>query len=243
MRVLLITVVMSLMAFNAFAVNVYSEQFQTIKSVELVEIIENEDGSESESIVFTKKMPDFYDQFNVKSDIQKTNVAGVIMMTKELIALGKQIYAIVEAGKPVVKIESSPIHVLPRSNGSVSTDAMALQGWSMPTTKKYRYAVKNYLNAKPVNIEFMLIFSHGGNQDGKGAYISGAQVKPTLVDVKWGYKVDVSYKLQSIINQGSALDPVAGAILMFDFNIKTVLQDKSVSKTFFINGNGDVKAY
>ena len=106
------------------------------------------------------------------------------MMTKELIALGKEIYAIVEAGKPVVKLESNPVHVLPRTSAGSTIEAIDLQGWSMPKVKRFRYEAKNYLNIKPVVIEFMLIFSYGGNHDGVGKYISGAQIKPTFVDVK-----------------------------------------------------------
>lgn len=243
MKVFLITAVLSAFAVNATAQNVYSDQFQTIKSIELIEITQHNDGSESERVVMTKKVNNFLDTFKKAEDTQKSNVAGVIMMTKELIALGKEIYAIVEAGKPVVTMESNPIHILPRNNGSTTMDGMHLQGWSMPKAKKFRYEVKNYMNIKPVVIEFMLIFSHGGNQDGVGKYISGAQVKPTYVDVKWGYKLDVNYKVQSIMNQGSSANPVAAAVLMFDFNIKTVLQDRSVNETFFINGNGNVAVY
>lgn len=243
MKVFLFTVVLSAFATNAIAQNVYSDQFQTIKSVDLIEITQNKDGSESERVVMTKKANDFLETFKRAEDTQKSSVAGVIMMTKELIALGKEIYAIVEAGKPVVTIESNQIHVLPRSNGANTIDGIDLQGWRMPKVKKFRYEVKNYMNIKPVVIEFMLIFSYGGNQDGVGKYISGAQVKPTFVDVKWGYKLDVNYKVQSIMNQGSSSNPIAAAVLMFDFNVKTFLQDRIVNETFFINGNGNVSVY
>lgn len=230
-------------ALSANAQNVYSDQFQSIKSVQLIEITKNSKGIERETVVFTKKSSDLSEVFTQNSSNTKSNLAGVIMMTKELIALGKEIYAIVEAGKPVVTLESEPIHVLPRTNSGTSIDAFDLQGWKVPVVKKYKYKATNYMNIDTVVMEFMLIFSHGGNLNGKGSYITGAQVKPTYVDVKWGYKLNANYKVQSIMNQGSSSNPVAAAILMFDFNMSTVLQDRSLNQTFFINGKGQVKAY
>lgn len=230
-------------ALTANAQNVYSDQFQKIKSVRLIEITKNAKGIEKETVVLTKKSKDFSDQFKTNKSNTKSNIAGVIMMTKELIALGKEIYAIVEAGKPVVTMETEPIHILPKTISGSAIDAFDLQGWRAPVVRKYKYVATNYMNVDTVVLNFMLIFSYGGNLDGKGSYISGAQVKPTLVDVKWGYKLDATYKVQSIMNQGSSSNPVAAAILMFDFNMSTVVQDRSLNQTFFINGKGQVKAY
>lgn len=229
--------------FSAQAQNVYSDQFQTIKSVQLIEITKNSKGIERERIVSNKESKDLLETLTTAPIVEKSNVAGVILMTKELIALGKEIYAIVEAGKPVVKLESKPIHILPRTNSGANIEAMDLQGWRAPIMRKYKYKATNYMNIDTVVLEFMLIYSYGGNLNGKGRYITGAQVKPTYVDVKWGYKLDASFKLQSIMNQGSSTNPIAGAILMFDFNMNTVLQDRSVNQTFFINGKGQVQVY
>lgn len=241
MKILLTVALVSSVVTSARAQDVYSDQFQTIKSYELTEITTDVDGSEKETVVFTKEAPDFSEQFN-KGDNAISNVAGVIMVTKELLALGKEIYAIVEAGKPVVTMESEAIQILPRTEAGTDISPMDLQGWKMPVVKKYRYAAKNYMNMEPVVIEFMLIFNYGGSLNGSGRYISGAQIKPTYVDVKWGYLLDATYKVQSIMNQGNSKNPVAAAVLMFDFNHKTVLQDRSVNASFFINGKGQAKS-
>ena len=121
--------------------------------------------------------------------------------------------------------------------------ALQLHGWNPPLVRKYKVETKNYLGMKPVSFEFMLIYSYGGQNEGKGRYITGAQLKPTSVNVKWGYSLDVEFKLQSIVNQGSFENPVAGAVLMLDYKIKTVLQEQSQNKTFYINGAGQVTSY
>ena len=59
----------------------------------------------------------------------------------------------------------------------------------------------------------MLIYTYGGSYDGKGAYITGAEVVPTDVNVAWGYNLGASMKVKSIFNQGSRENPVAAAIL------------------------------
>ena len=242
MKILLTVALLSSVLNYATAEDVYSDQFQTIKSYELTEITKEEDGSEKETILFTKKAPEFAEQFNKRESTVNTNVAGVIMVTKELLALGKEIYEIVEAGKPVVEMNSEPIRILPRTDAGSEIEPMDLQGWRNPIVKKYRYTAKNYLNIEPVVIEFMLIFNYGGSLNGAGKYIAGAQIKPTYVDVKWGYELNATYKVQSIMNQGSAKNPVAAAVLMFDFNHKTVLQERTVNTSFFINGKGESKS-
>lgn len=225
------------------AENVYLDQFQEIQSVDLYELVEDENGEELEVLIQSQKSPTFFDYLAKSQGLQKINAAGVIMMTKELIALGKEIYKIVEAGKPVVTINSEPIEVLPRDEDGTTISAMNLSGWKAPIVKKYRVATKNYLGMKPASFDFMLIFSYGGNDRGKGAYITGAQIKPTAVNVKWGYTLNAEFKVQTIMNEGAWDNPVAGAVLSIDYGISTVLQDQQHSKTFYINGKGQVTTY
>jgi hypothetical protein len=225
------------------AENVYLDQFQRIQEVQLLELQTDENGDEVEVLVQTNKFPTFYDALSKSQGVQKVNAAGVIMMTRELIALGKEIYKIVEAGKPVVEINTEPIEILPRDEDGKTITAMELSGWKAPFVKKYRVATKNYLGMTPASFDFMLVFSYGGNNRGNGAYITGAQIKPTSVNVKWGYSLSAEFKVQTIMNEGAWDDPVAGAVLSIDYKIGTVLQEQQNSKTFYINGKGSVTAY
>ncbi|MEX0799566.1 MAG: hypothetical protein WD025_08975, partial [Bacteriovoracaceae bacterium] len=145
--------------------------------------------------------------------------------------------------KPVVTIESTPVSVLPRDAKGEYVDPFHLTNWSAPKVKKYKVVAKNYMGMKPVSFEFMLIFSYGGKYGGKGVYLTGAQIKPTDVQVGWGYNLDANFQVQSVVNQGSAENPVAGAVLMIDYTIKTVLKESKHNRTFFVNGRGKTQAY
>ncbi len=228
---------------TAHAENVYHPQFQQIQSIEFYELTEDEYGEEKEILLETRNTPTLMDSLSKSQGVQKVNASGVIMMTRELIALGKEIYTIVEAGKPVVNINSEPIEILPRDEQGGVISAMDLSGWKIPKVKKFRVTTKNYLGMKPASFDFMLIFSYAGTNRGKGAYITGAQIKTTAVNVKWGYNLDANFKVQTIMNQGSWDNPVAGAVLMIDYKISTVLQEQQNNKTFYVNGLGEVKTY
>lgn len=235
---------LTLVSFNLLAgAEVYSEQYQKIQTVELYEIVDTKDG-ESQKLIQKDYLPTEIEV--LMSEARKNREKGlgeVIMMTKQLIALGKEIYEIIEAGKPVVNVDSTPVSVLPRDEKGDYVDAMYLSNWKMPKVKKFRVEARNYLGMTPVSFEFMMIFTPGGKYNGKGAYLTGTQIKPTTVDVSWGYSVDATFKVQSIVNQGSVESPVAGAVLMIDYTIKTVLKESRNTRTFFVNGNGQAQAY
>ncbi|MBD64287.1 MAG: hypothetical protein CME62_03720 [Halobacteriovoraceae bacterium] len=226
----------------ANAENVYDAQFQQIKSVELVEVLVDENGEEIEMAIHEKKAPQFKDQFN-QSSVNQKGIGEYILITKELIALGKEIYKIIEAGKPVVQMNVEPIDILPRAAGGEAISAMQLHGWRAPKAKTYRMYVKNYMGVKTASMDVMLIFSYGGQNNGSGRFITGAMIKPVKVDVKWGYTLNANFKLDSIMNQGTVDNPVAGGLLTLDYSINTVLQSTNDSYTFFINGMGKVIKY
>jgi hypothetical protein len=236
----------SFVTWSAKAENVYDPQFQRIQSVELVEVIEDELGNEVEVPVMEQKLPsDIEALMDLAQPVanDKANIGEIIMIADKLIALGEKIYKIIEKGKPVVTMNSTPVSVLPKDEKGGYVDAFYLENWKAPKSQKFRVITKNYLGMTPASFEFMLIYTYGGSLNGKGKYLTGAQIKPTAVDVKWGYKLDASFKVQSIMNQGTNEDPVAAAVLMIDYRIWTILQDTSHNKTFFVNGKGQASAY
>lgn len=233
-----------MLSANSYAVNVYSDQFQRIHSTELVELVEDVNGNEVERKISDVSELERFDLMIKNSEVVKVNAKGILMMTKSLIALGKEVYKIVEAGKPVITVsDNTPVSVLPRDGESNYIDAMGLSSWSAPKVKKYRVKVKNYLGVSAVSLDFMLIFSYGGQYNGSGKYLTGAQIKTTNVDVKWGYNLNVDFKVETIMNQGTDENPLAGVVLSLNYDINTVLQGNKTSKTFFINGLGHITEY
>tara|TARA_Y100000780_G_scaffold232596_1_gene268885 strand:+ start:16211 stop:16954 length:744 start_codon:yes stop_codon:yes gene_type:complete len=236
-----------IVGFNSYgSAEYYDDQYQTIQSVEMYEVEENEDGSQNETLLQDQKLPTDLEMAygQITRSYQKARIDDVIMTTRNLIAIGKEIYKIIEAGRPVVNIgESKSLSVLPMDEKGTPVDSFRLSNWSTPKAKKYKVVAKNYLGMSPVSFEFMLIYNYGGSLDGKGKYLTGTQIKATSVQVSWGYELNANFSVQSIINQGTDEEPIAGAVLAIDYKIKTVLKESRSSKTFFVNGVGQTKAF
>lgn len=237
---------LTLLTLQSFAVEDYDHyrSEEMIEGFELVQVVETPGGMEYEVPLGNQKRPEF---LNNTATPPTPNMVGdikdILMITKDLIALGKEIYKIIDAGKPVVTVDSQPVEILPRDEDGALIDAFQLENWQSPVSVKYRVRAKNYLGMSPLVFEFMLIFTYGGSHNGRGAYITGAQIKPTNLDVLWGYDFNAAFKVQTIMNQGSSESPIAAAVLALDYRVNTVFQDRQQSKMFFINGLGKVTAY
>jgi hypothetical protein len=237
---LLITSLALSISLQAFAspINFNESNMNEINQIEVYEVNEDNNlvelpkGDLSELAAFPRKRP------------IKAGIGDTIMIGRQLIAFGKEIYKIIEAGKPVVTIgETTPVSVLPKNELGVNINAFDLENWKMPKAKKYRVIAKNGFGSTMISFEFMLIFSYGGSYEGAGAYIAGAEVSATEVQVGWGYNLDANFKVQSIVNQGTKESPVAAAVLQIGYTMKTVLKETKSVKKFMINGNGQVRAY
>ena len=110
------------------AENVYPNDYQKIQSTELVEVSIDQDGNEVESII--------HRNFNRKTSRKPNRKAGigkVIKTTKQLMALGKEVYKIVETGKPVVNFsKNNAVSIVPKPSDGTPVDPMNLQGWKIP---------------------------------------------------------------------------------------------------------------
>lgn len=239
--VLTITILLAITG-SAFAdERYYSEQYHSIQSVDVYEIVEDANGNEKKVKATSAKLPTQFEQLLEKgsqSVKSSQSVGEILMMTKELIAIGKQVYGFIKENQPVVNINSTPISVLPRDVKGAPVQSFALSNWNAPKTKKFRVEFKNYLGMTPVTFEYVSIYSYGGKYNGKGFYITGAQIKPINVEVSWGYELDATFSVQSITNMGSDENPVAAAVLNIDYKVKTLMKSSSHSRAFFINGLG-----
>lgn len=293
MRLLNVAVLVSVFASQGvLAQNVYDTQFQTIKSMKIVELTEDENGFEQEVVVHDQKVNELSGFDTLKDDSKelitredlerfldrrgkdskeeptkteeskeskekpKTEEAkessepkeestadGIIKIVDKLIAVGKKVYTIVASGKPQLSMSSNPVSIVPMDDNGKMVAPFMLENWEEPRSKKFRVTIENYMGIDVVDFEFMVIFSYGGSFAGSGKYITSAQVKPTYVDVTWGFTFDVNCSLQSIMNRGTKENPVAGALLMLDYRVVTVIQERVVNKTFFIDGLGNLKVH
>lgn len=171
---------------------------------------------------------------------EKMDLGQIIIATDQLIALGKKIWAIVEAGKPVSSTNmAKPISVLPKIEGD-NIAFYNMEGWSTPKVKSYRVSYKNGFGSEVIGFTYTVYFQHDGSYEGKGKYLTSLNVEASEVYVSWGFKFDATSSLVSIANQGSVADPVASATISVAYKATSWFSDVSTGESFFVNGRGEL---
>lgn len=171
------------------------------------------------------------------------NLGEVIMVVDKLIALGKKIWTIIEAGKPVVNVNmGAPISVLPRTEDGDAVAFYDMDSWNMPMAKTYKVEYKNGFGMNVIAFDYTVNFQYGGKYNDKGAYITGLNVQASNTTVSWGFNFDAKSQLMSIVNHGSKDSPVAGAMIRIDYTAKSVFRQISTSESFHVNGLGKIQA-
>jgi hypothetical protein len=166
----------------------------------------------------------------------------VISTAKDLVALGEDIYKLISKGKPTIVTKYAPISVIPKENNE-PVDVMTLEYWQMPEKRSFEVAYKNFYNFTVVKFRYSVIFAHGGSYNGKGAYLTAVQIIPESVSTAFGYDFTATMKLAGIQNMASREAPVAGATLLLEYTVNTLLKAQTDVDTVFVNGNGDFKKY
>lgn len=260
----ILSIALLLSSTAAMSMDVYSLEFQTPASIELVEVSENDNV---EKVIATQDLMTSVGSSvlnldsetpvtipltaptgprrsgNSNSSRNETDGSKIIKTTRDLIALGKDIYSIVEAGKPVSNVSADPIEVLPKDDKDVAFSALDLHSWSRPAFKDYKIVVKNLFGFSVITLDLKVLATTGGQLDGNGRYLTGVQIYPTYVDVAWGWTLDVNFKLQSISNIGTATEPVATAVLLLESTVSTTITKRTTTNTYYVTGEGEITAY
>ncbi|HAZ14816.1 MAG: hypothetical protein A2X86_22165 [Bdellovibrionales bacterium GWA2_49_15] len=179
------------------------------------------------------------DQYLAPTGAGDKNLGEVIMVVDQLIALGKKIWPIIEAGRPVVNTNLPVVHVLPREAGQDGS-LYDLSNWDAPKAIGYRVTYKNFYGMEVIAFTYSISFQPGGQFNGKGAYISGASVTANNVKVSWGFDFSAKSEVVAITNRGSRENPVAGLTLKISYIAKSVLSDIRNSYNYHLTGRGAI---
>lgn len=197
------------------------ESYATIVSVEVEELAQ-------ESV----------DVFDEKRD---KNLGQVILVVDQLLALGKKIWPIIKAGKPVLQTNFAPtISVLPKSE-NLSTNDLSfyeMENWSAPTQKSYRVAFKNGWGSEVISFVYTVAFQYNGSYQGSGRYITGLDVRASQISVSWGFEFNADSMLVNIANLGTKEDPIASATVRISYTAQSFLRTIQTSESFHVSGDG-----
>ena len=167
-------------------------------------------------------------------------IGEILVMTKDIIALGEKIYEVVKKGKPTSTTEYAPIHVIPVDpRTKTHIDPFELELVQEPVVKKYKLEIKNTFNMTVLSFSFILFFEPGGSYQGKGKYILNAMVIPST-NVAYGFDFNAKMELQGIANRGTKDDPLASATLTLTLNLESIAADLEKIYLIHIDGLGKV---
>ena len=173
-----------------------------------------------------------------------TDLGEVIGVIDSLIAIGKKIYPIVEAGKPVLSSDLPVTHVLPQVDDGTSDYELTLgmmENWKYPKSRSYKITYKNFYGIEVISFTFTVHFQYGGSYEGAGKYLTGVFVSATELYVSWGFEFSAKTEVVSVTNLGTNLNPVAGLTLKLDWAAKSIVTEFNSSKVFHITGNGNIR--
>ncbi len=153
---------------------------------------------------------------------------------EEIITIGQKAWEIVNAGKPVLHIDTPTVNALPKGLQCWND----LEHWQAPRTQTYQVVYKNGFGMEVVKFNFRLQYTYGGGRAQMGQYLANVSVLPAELNVMWGYTFNANVEVQPAVNLGSRENPIAGLELNLRWNVKTVLKESENSFHFFVQGDG-----
>lgn len=230
--------------FKLLIVSLLTVNFAIANQVEIVEFDVDRDADphfEISKIVVTE-----HEEVKLNNYVEK--VAGlkdIIMVVDSIIAIGKKVWPIIEAGKPVVNVNmAQAVSVLP-FKGTDNLDAVFfdMENWSQPKAKSYTVDYKNGFGSSVISFTYTVMFQYNGNYEGKGKYLAGINVVAQDVKVSWGFQFNAKSELMQISNHGSKENRIAGATFKISYSAKSFLKEIRNEDSFHVMGNGQLMKY
>ena len=161
----------------------------------------------------------------------------VEMIVDQVINIGKKIFSIVQAGKPVINVQTDVATALPMG-ARCWTD---LQQWQMPQSELYKMAFINGWGSEVVTMSYRVLWLPGGTVDGVGQYIGYATMTPETIQVSWGFGLHANVSIPTVFNMGTRAAPLAGMQMTMGYRIESPLTVVDQAQAFFVNGKGEFK--
>ncbi len=161
---------------------------------------------------------------------------GAIGAISNIVNLGEKIWTVIEKNQPVVDVTTKYANAVP----SGITAWTQLQGWSRPATKKYSFSQKNGFGCEVVKVIYQVQYTHSGNLDGKGKFLTGVSIEPLSITAAWAYKVTLASEVpdSTIANVGTSTDPVASMQVQLRWTTHTALKDMTCKAIYYVQGDG-----
>ena len=153
-----------------------------------------------------------------------------------IVNLADKIWTILDKNRPVVNITTNYANAVPYGTSHWTQ----LQGWSKPSTQKYAFSMKNGLGSEVVKVVYQVHWTHDGNFQGKGKFLTGVTIEPLTVTAPWGYKVDLVSEVpdSTVANVGTHEDPIASMQVQLKWKVSTTFSSVDQKVIYYVQGDG-----
>jgi len=151
-----------------------------------------------------------------------------------IVNLADKIWTIIDKNRPVVNITTNYANAVPYGTSHWTQ----LQGWSKPSTQKYAFSMK--AGAGTVSVVYQVHWTHDGNLQGKGKFLTGVTVEPISVTAPWGVKVDLISEVpdSTVANVGTHEDPIASMQVQLKWKVSTTFHSIDQKVIYYVQGDG-----
>jgi hypothetical protein len=151
----------------------------------------------------------------------------------KIINLGKSLWEIIEANKPVLNVSYVYANALPKG----LRRSEELDNFSDLQFKSYRSHGKNLVRATVYDLTYTVVHRYNGSYNDKGKYLENVSVIPSKIDVLWGYTVDFAVTKTTTVNVGTAKDPIGSLLMEATTRVSTVLKSSETHNIFQFRGD------
>lgn len=155
-----------------------------------------------------------------------------------IVNIGKIIWNIIEANKPVADVKTDVAHAIPVGLNAKNWTAMA--GWKAPMIKTYHVTYKNGFDSDVIDFQFRLLYVYGGSYKGKGQYIMNATIVPADLKVSWGFTFNANVNINTVFNAGTVKNPIAAMQMQLAWTVQSMFTNRQSTENFYIRGDGEV---
>ncbi|MBU2575444.1 MAG: hypothetical protein KKH28_15360 [Elusimicrobia bacterium] len=167
---------------------------------------------------------------------ERADTGDTLVIIDQIVNIASKIWQIIKQNAPVSHINVKYASAVPE--GITAWNQLA--EWKKPKTYVYGFYAENIYGLTMVNVKYKVIYSYGGKYKGKGYYLTGVTVTPSVVNVGWGcrFSLGASVPDSTITNIGTATNPVAALQLKMTWKISTVTKDTTGTSVYYIQGDG-----
>ncbi len=233
--------------FDAESLTEGDRKYLSIKEIKLVETTKDVFNQNTHKVLEQQTYNDTYKQYQQQDPWypggwgqDRGRFGRIVSIARDIVALGEDVYRLVIKGKPTITTTYAPVSVIPRQ-GEGAVDIFETENWKAPVKRSFKVVYTNYFGMDVVKYDFSVLYSYGGTHDGKGAYITAAQMQNDNVEVLFGYDFTASMKVGGIQNMATRENPVAGLTMILEYNVSTIVKTMTNTQTFFVLGTGKIK--